>query len=193
MNWLNFLTYAITTAGTPGPNNIASMSNASQKGLKKALPFNLGIWCGFVIVTALCALFCTTLSALVPTIKRYMLYIGAAYMLYLAWKTFKSGSIADETGKKQGGFWAGFCLQFVNVKILIYCISVMQIYAIPYADGDLLKMLFFILFLPTNGFIFTVLWALFGTVFKLLFSKYARITNTIMALLLVYCAVALFL
>ena len=169
------------------------MSNASQKGLVKALPFNCGIWCGFVIVTALSAVFCTTLSALVPTIKKYMLFIGAAYMLYLAWKTFKSGSISEEKAKKQGGFWAGFCLQFVNVKIIIYCISAMQIYAIPYADGDPLKMLFFIFFLPTNGFIFTVLWALFGTVFKLLFSKYARITNTVMALLLVYCAVALFL
>ena len=29
--------------------------------------------------------------------------------------------------------------------------------------------------------------------FKLLFSRYARVTNTVMALLLVYCAVSLFL
>ena len=169
------------------------MSNASQKGLKKALPYNAGIWCGFVIVTSLAAIFCSTLSALVPKIETPMKYVGAIYMLYLAWKTFRSGSISEDAGKKQGGFWSGFCLQFVNVKIIIYCISAMQIYAIPYAQGDPLKMLFFVFFLPTNGFIFTVLCALFGTAFKLLFSKYARITNTVMALLLVYCAVALFL
>ena len=43
------------------------------------------------------------------------------------------------------------------------------------------------------GFVFTLCWSLFGSAFKLLFSKYAKITNSIMALLLVYCAVSLFL
>ena len=49
------------------------------------------------------------------------------------------------------------------------------------------------LLLAFIGFIFTLCWARFGSVCKLLFSKYARATNTIMALLLVYCAVSLFL
>ncbi len=34
---------------------------------------------------------------------------------------------------------------------------------------------------------------MFGSVFKLLFSKYAKVTNLIMAGLLVYCAISLFL
>ena len=41
--WPTFLTYAVITAATPGPNNIMSMSNASHKGFWAALPFNLGI------------------------------------------------------------------------------------------------------------------------------------------------------
>ena len=41
-SWFSFLTYAIVTAVTPGPNNIMSMSNASRKGFHRALPFNLG-------------------------------------------------------------------------------------------------------------------------------------------------------
>lgn len=43
-NWLNFLSYAIVTAVTPGPNNIMSMSNAGRLGFRKSFPFNLGIW-----------------------------------------------------------------------------------------------------------------------------------------------------
>lgn len=31
-SWIQFLAYAAVTAGTPGPNNIMSMSNASRKG-----------------------------------------------------------------------------------------------------------------------------------------------------------------
>ena len=52
--------------------------------------------------------------------------------------------------------------------------------------------MFFALLLAFIGFLFTLCWALFGSLFQLLFSKYARITNTLMALLLVYCAVSLF-
>lgn len=35
-------------------------------------------------------------------------------------------------------------------------------------------------------------WALFGQVFRALFTRYAKITNTVLALLLVYCAISLF-
>lgn len=33
-SWFSFLTYAIVTAITPGPNNILSMSNGSRKGFR---------------------------------------------------------------------------------------------------------------------------------------------------------------
>lgn len=32
MHWASFLTYAVVTAVTPGPNNIMSMSNGSRLG-----------------------------------------------------------------------------------------------------------------------------------------------------------------
>ena len=60
--WYAFLTYAVITAATPGPNNIMSMSNAGRLGFRRALPFNFGIWVGFTIVMVLCTLFCTALS-----------------------------------------------------------------------------------------------------------------------------------
>lgn len=117
--WFHFLSYAVITTATPGPNNIMSMSNAGRYGFRRSFPFNLGIWCGFSIVMLICTFFCNTLSGVIPKIKTPMLIAGAAYMLYLAW-------------------------------------------------------------------------AVLGSLFTLLFSRYARITNTVMALLLVYCAVSLF-
>lgn len=191
-SWFHFLSYAIVTAVTPGPNNIMSMSNAGRQGFKKSLPFNLGIWVGFSIVMVLCTFFCNTLSTLIPKIKMPMLIIGAAYILYLAWKTFRSSSVIEED-ERHGNFLSGLILQFVNPKIYIYCIVSMEAYILPYYHGQWDKLLLFALLLAFIGFAFTVLWALFGSVFKLLFSKYAKITNAIMALLLVYCAVSLFL
>lgn len=191
-SWFHFLSYAIVTAVTPGPNNIMSMSNAGRQGFKKSLPFNLGIWVGFSIVMVLCTFFCNTLSTLIPKIKMPMLIVGAAYILYLAWKTFRSSSVIEED-ERHGNFLSGLILQFVNPKIYIYCIVSMEAYILPYYHGQWDKLLLFALLLAFIGFAFTVLWALFGSVFKLLFSKYAKITNAIMALLLVYCAVSLFL
>ena len=120
-----------------------------------------------------------------------MLVIGAAYMLWMAWKTFKSSSVIDENFSRSG-FISGFALQFINPKIYIYCIVSMEAYILPYYHGKYMSLIFFALLLAFIGFAFTLCWALFGSVFKTLFSKYAKVTNTIMALLLVYCAVSLF-
>lgn len=191
-SWLNFLSYAVVTAVTPGPNNIMSMSNAGRLGFRKSFPFNLGIWIGFSIVMLVCTFFCNTLSAVIPKIKTPMLVLGAVYMLYLSWKTFRSSSVIEENHSKSGLF-SGLLLQFVNPKIYIYCIVSMEAYILPYYQGQWGPLVFFALLLAFIGFAFTLCWSLFGSVFKLLFSKYAKITNTIMALLLVYCAVSLFL
>ena len=191
-NWGSFLTYAVVTAITPGPNNIMSMSNGSRKGFKKALPFNFGIGVGFSIVMRLCTACCSMLSTLIPKIKTPMLIIGAAYMLYLAWGTYKSSDAIEENHSREG-FWSGFFLQFINPKIYIYCIMSMEAYILPFYNGQYLALFGFAMLLAFIGFFFTLCWSAFGSVFKVLFSKYSRIVNTVMALLLVYCAVSLFL
>lgn len=190
-NWISFLTYVIITAITPGPNNIMSMSNASRLGFKKSFRFNLGIWVGFTAVMLICTALSTVLYNLLPLIKMPMLIIGAAYMLYLAFKTFKSSSDMQENHIKSG-FVSGLFLQFINPKIYIYCIVSMEAYILPFYQDNILKLFGFAVFLSTAGFLCTLCWAAFGSLFKLLFSRYAKITNTIMALLLVYCAVSLF-
>lgn len=191
-SWFSFLLYAIVTAVTPGPNNIMSMSNASRLGFHRALPFNMGIWAGFSVVMVICTLFCTLLSALIPKIKLPMLILGACYMLYLAWETFRSGT---EVTEKHGhtGFLSGLALQFINPKIYIYCIISMEAYILPYYADRPLILLGFALLLAFIGFVFTLVWSAFGSLLRSLLAKHGKIINTVMALLLVYCAVSLFL
>lgn len=190
-SWFSFLTYAIVTAVTPGPNNIMSMSNASRKGFHRALPFNLGIWAGFSIVMILCTVFCSMLSALIPKIKMPMLVIGAVYLLYLAWETLRSSDSIKEN-HSHDGFLSGLFLQFINPKIYIYCIMSMEAYILPFYSGQFLPLFGFAMLLAFIGFTFTLCWSAFGSAFKWLFSKHAKLVNTIMAVLLVYCAASLF-
>lgn len=190
-NWISFLTYAVITAATPGPNNIMSMTNAGKLGLKKSLPFNLGIWAGFTVVMVICTVLSKAFHTILPLVKTPMLVIGAAYMFWLAWQTFKSDS-AFKAKQVRGGFYSGLFLQFINPKIYIYCIVSMEAYILPFYQDDPARLFAFAVLLAAIGFVFTLCWAAFGSLFKLLFSQYAKVTNTVMALLLVYCAVSLF-
>lgn len=190
-HWFSFLSYAVVTAVTPGPNNIMSMSNGSRKGFQGALPFVLGIGTGFFMVMLLCTAFCSVLSALIPKIKLPMLIIGAAYMLYLAWETFRSSGGIEEN-HAHDGFLSGLLLQFVNPKIYLYCILSMETYILPLYHGQVIPLVGFAFLLAFIGFVFSLCWSAFGSAFQQLFTRHARVVNTVMALLLVYCAVSLF-
>lgn len=191
-HWIPFLTYAVATAVTPGPNNIMSMSNGSRFGFRKALPFNLGIGVGFSVVMLLCTAFCSLLSAFIPKIKLPMLILGGLYMLHLAWDTFRSGADIEDDFSRSG-FLSGLLLQFVNPKIYIYCIMSMEAYILPHYGGNFPALSGFAMLLACIGFAFTICWSAFGSLFRKLFSTHAKAVNSIMALLLVYCAISLFL
>ena len=192
-DWLTFLTYAVLTTITPGPNTIMSMSNGSRRGFFRGIPLNFGMWCGFTIVMVGCAALTSVLAIWVPKIKPYMLFVGAAYLLWLAWKTFRrSSEIQEKETKSERLFLTGFAMQFVNPKIMLYGIMSYEAYILPVYEGRMGMLLLFSVVLSTIGFINGLLWSAGGQVFRVLFSKHARVINTVMAILLVYCAVKLF-
>lgn len=191
-NFPAFLSYVLVTTFTPGPNNIMSMSNASRYGFKKSIMFNVGIFFGFSIIIALCSIFSVTLYNLIPSVKPVMTYIGAAYILWLAWKTYKSKPHnGDESNKRTNTFLSGLLLQFVNPKVILYGITTVSTFIVPYYKSMPILASFSVL-LAFIAFISICCWALFGSVFQKFLVKNDRVINTVMSLLLVYCAVSLF-
>jgi cysteine/O-acetylserine efflux protein len=201
-NFAVFLSYVLVTSFTPGPNNIMSMSNASRYGFRKSIRFNFGVFFGFFAIAVLCSVFSVALFNFIPAIKSTMTGIGAAYILWLAWKTYRSKPSRkgeNEGGDEGGGegqelpssFLSGVMLQFVNPKVILYGITIFSSFIVPYykSAGVLAG---FALLLALVGFISTCTWSLFGSVFQRLLAKNDRLFNGVMALLLVYCAVSLF-
>ena len=121
-----------------------------------------------------------------------MQVIGASYMLYLAWKTWKSSSEIELKETKGASFTSGLSLQFVNPKIYIYAVTAMSTFILPHFDSTS-ALIGFALFLALVGFTGSVAWSIFGSTFRKILSNYAKIVNPILALLLIYCAVSLFL
>lgn len=188
----NFLIYCFITAYTPGANNLLSMSNAIRIGFRRSLRFNLGILAGFSVVMTICTIFSSTLYSLLPKVKLIMQILGAVYMLYLAWKVWKSPTNLNTEDRKETSFLSGMILQFANPKIYIYAITAMSLYVLPIYQSVSVLIGFTVL-LSLIGASGSFVWALFGSVFCKFLSKHTKLVNAIMALLLVYCAVSLFL
>lgn len=188
----DFLIYCFITAYTPGANNLMSMSSAIRLGLRRSIRFNMGILAGFTIVMSVCTLFCSTLYSYLPRVENMMKIIGAVYMLLLAWKVFKSSVEAGEGDEKGVGFLSGMILQFVNPKIYIYAITAMTLYILPvyHSAGVMTGFTILLALIGASG---SFVWAIFGSAFCKFFSKHTKAVNLVMALLLVYCAVSLFL
>lgn len=188
----DFVIYCIITSYTPGANNLLSMSNAIRLGFRRSIRFNFGIFAGFTVVMTMCTLFSATLYAYLPKVKLVMQILGATYMLYLAHKVWKSSADIDKDTGKEACFLSGMILQFANPKIYIYAITAMSLYVLPVYQsvGALIG---FTVLLAAIGASGSFVWALCGAAFCNVLAKHTKIVNTVMALLLVYCAVALFL
>ena len=134
MNWAAFCSYVLLTAITPGPNTIMSMSNAAKYGFKRAFPFNVGVLLGFLVVMGLCAAFSSLLYEFIPSVKPYMLVLGAAYILYLAWGIWRDKPHAEKKSRfsRTNTVAAGAALQFVNVKGILFAVTAMGSYVLPH-------------------------------------------------------------
>jgi cysteine/O-acetylserine efflux protein len=192
MSVLSFLLYVLITSFTPGPNNIMAMLFANKYGFKKTLRFCFGVGTGFFIIMLLASYFNVLLQNFIPKIELPMMILGAGYMLYLAIKiiTSKNSENNDDAGK-YNSFLAGMLLQFVNPKGVLYGITVVGTFILPY-HTSIVSLLLFSLFLGVVGFMSTSSWSLFGSMFQTFLAKYRNQFNVVMALLLVYSAVSIF-
>lgn len=187
-----FLSYVIVSSLSPGPNTLLSMSYASKDGMKKTLPFNLGIAIGVFVVTLLCSIFSFALVRLFPSFQSIMIWIGAGYILWMAWKTLHSNSTeAQPTNTPNRNLLIqGAFLQFVNPNTILYGITVFATFITPYYQSPMTLALFSLL-LSIIAFLSTACWTVLGSAFQAILISHRKIINWIMALLLLYCAVSL--
>lgn len=178
---------AILTVWSPGPNNILLLSTASKYGVAGNLRFMTGIWSGSLTLMCLSGLFCSTLGAVIPGIQPVMKYLGAAYILYLAWQTLKRQSPSEQIQEKKPTWLMGFFLQLVNVKIIIYGLTMFSAYILPY-ESRIFMLFFFAVYLMVLGALGNLIWAVAGSVLKRFYNQSYKLINAAMALLLVWCS-----
>lgn len=164
---------------------------ANKYGFKKTFRFCLGVGTGFFVILLLSCYFNLLLHNFIPKIEFGMKIIGATYMLYLAYIIIKSkDSGEDSSGGKYNSFFSGTLLQFVNPKGILYGVTAIGTFVLPYHTSNS-SLLFYSILLAVIGFMGTFSWSIFGSVFKKFLSKYRNPFNIVMALLLAYSAVSI--
>jgi cysteine/O-acetylserine efflux protein len=186
----SFLLYCYISAITPGPANLCSLATALRYGKATALRQWRGLFVGFFVVSmvsvAVVYLLGTVLNDYVP----YLAWVGAAYILWMAWHMLRSAGIEPEDDPAKPSFQTGLFVQLTNVKIMVFCLTALSAYVLPY-HSSLRALLGVGLFLPFTGPMANLLWLFAGASLQKLFTNHRKAVDIVMAVSLALCAVSL--
>jgi threonine/homoserine/homoserine lactone efflux protein len=105
----------LVAAGSPGPSVAALVARVIAHGWRDALPFAAAMWLG------------EALHGAFLVVK----YLGAAYLLYLAWRMWSapvaatSEGPAPNTGSGVRMFLAGLAVTLGNPKIMVFYLALL--------------------------------------------------------------------
>ena len=191
-DFLTLLSFVLITNFTPGPNNMASASLGVLYGYRKTLVFMAGINTCFFMMMMASGWISTSLQQAFPVFEVVLRIIGAVYILWLAYHTFKASYNFEEGKQPKSGFRKGFFLQLFNVKVIIYALTLYSTFL-----GEISQNIFYLLLsaliLTIVSFTANSTWTLFGAAIRTWLNRpwLKQAVNTVLALLLVYSAIEL--
>ena len=119
------LLVATAASFTPGPNTTLSTAIAANRGLRGAMRFVCAVPVGWGLLFVACAMGVGALIVAVPALRWAVLGLGTAYMLWLAARLARSGTLAQADGARLDvTFWQGVLLQFLNIKAWMLALAV---------------------------------------------------------------------
>ena len=178
--------FAFVSSVTPGPNNVMLTASGASFGYRRSVPHMLGICLGVVLMVLLIGAGLGKLFEAEPRIYTLLKYVGAAYLIWLAWKIARSGSVDQgKSGSQPFSFWQAAAFQWVNPKAWVMALgSVTSYLPAQHTPWQLLALvgLMGVINMPT-----TSTWALFGSRLRRYLQEpvFLRIFNTLAALALV--------
>nr|WP_264185413.1 LysE family translocator [Roseicella aerolata] len=116
-------------SATPGPNNALAAATAANFGLRRSLPMVLGVSIGFPVMLVLVAFGAAELLRGVPEVMLVLRWVGAAWMLWLAWQIATAAPAA--TGMAAGRpmtLLQAALFQWVNPKAWIIAAGAIATY-----------------------------------------------------------------
>ncbi|CAM4284381.1 LysE family translocator [Kerstersia similis] len=114
---------------TPGPNNVMLAASGLNFGFRRSVPHMLGISLGMMSMLVLVGAGMGSLFLNVPWIYEVLRYVGAAYLLYLAWRIATAGGMDDANQRgRPMTLMEALLFQWVNPKAWIMVVGAIATY-----------------------------------------------------------------
>ncbi len=124
--------FSVAMTITPGPNNLMVAAAAANHGITDTVPHIVGIAVGFTLMLAIVAGGLGGLVMAVPFLHPILLWGGAAWLLYLAWKIGTAAPPTTDRAKRPPlGFFGAALFQWVNPKAWMIALGAASEFVIP--------------------------------------------------------------
>jgi threonine/homoserine/homoserine lactone efflux protein len=184
--FLAMVSFAVVMAFTPGPNNVMLTASGVNFGLARTAPHMVGVVVGYAVLLCAAGAGVGSLIVAFPAIQTGLKIVGAAYMLWLAWKVANAGKASDNGGEGLPlTFLQAAAFQWVNPKGLIIAFGAVALYVHPETAVRDFAFMLAVFTVATLGS--TITWAGFGVALRKVLQneRQARVFNVVMALLLI--------
>jgi threonine/homoserine/homoserine lactone efflux protein len=126
--------FALAMSFTPGPNVVMVTASAANHGFVRVIPHMIGIAVGFGLMVTIVGVGLGGLVLVDPRFHEVLKWAGAAYLLYLAWRTANAGASGKPARiAKPIGFCEAALFQWVNPKGWVFAVGALS----SFTRGDL--------------------------------------------------------
>jgi threonine/homoserine/homoserine lactone efflux protein len=176
---ISLILFLFPLAYSPGPGNIFFAANGARFGFKATLPSNIGYHFATWIVTAAIGFGFLAAIERFPQLFATLKIAGAIYVLYLAWKMLRAGTMDASEEAKPATFMDGVALLVLNPKAYVI-IALMFTQFLGQSSMSLFVSVILITTVFTlNNLVAFSVWALVGDQIAVYFRspKSARVLN----------------
>lgn len=138
---LTFMLASILLSYAPGPDNIFVLMQSAMHGRKAGFIVTLGLCSGLVVHTIAVTLGVAAIFQVSAVAFTALKVLGALYLVYLAWLSFKAGTSVLKEGKSEKLsnatlYKRGMFMSITNPKLAIFFMAFLPQFADP-AQGSL--------------------------------------------------------
>lgn len=172
---------------SPGPANIYALTMSLRHNRKQVMVMWLGLLTGFSIAISAMIFLTHYVGLAIGHYVHYLKYIGAAYILYLAWNIWrKNGKLEEDS--RGCSFVNGMVVQMTNAKILLFELTVFSTFVLPYSNRilDLYEVAAWLVLAGPGA---NLAWLLAGGFLRRFSEKYNKQINIASVIALVLCAI----
>lgn len=159
---LALILFLFPLAYSPGPGNMFFAANGARFGFQATMPASAGYHCATWIVTAAIGFGFLAAIENIPQLFTLLRVAGSVYILWIAWKMLKAGTLQDAEDAKPATFMDGVILFLFNPKAYVI-IALMFTQFLDQPNADLITSVLLITTIFTlNNLVAFSIWTLVG-------------------------------